>query len=98
MWKRGVKGTVCSAQRFLLRTGLRWPSTFRVLAALGREALQRRCACLACRRFILTRAGGQPIEKFVQAKKWRARLKLESKLRGQGGVAPPVAAPPGARR
>ena len=37
------------------------------------------------RRFIITRAGGQPIEKFVQAKKWRARAKLEAKQRAAAG-------------
>ncbi|KAG2429897.1 hypothetical protein HXX76_010677 [Chlamydomonas incerta] len=36
-------------------------------------------------KFIITRAGGQPIEKFVQAKKWRAQAKLEAKKRAAAG-------------
>lgn len=36
-------------------------------------------------RFILVRAGGQPIEKFVQAKKWRAAAKRAEKEAAQGG-------------
>ncbi|PNH07299.1 50S ribosomal protein L2 [Tetrabaena socialis] len=44
-------------------------------------------------RMILVRSGGQPIDKFVQAKKWRAKAKLE-KQRG-GGERKPAG---GARR
>ncbi|GLC45254.1 54S ribosomal protein L2 mitochondrial [Pleodorina starrii] len=36
-------------------------------------------------RFILVRKGGQPIEKFVQARKWRARAKLEKRMASGGG-------------
>ncbi|KAG2496366.1 hypothetical protein HYH03_005595 [Edaphochlamys debaryana] len=43
-------------------------------------------------KFILVRAGGQPIEKFVQAKKWRARVKAEQKKAQQGGGAKAAAA------
>ncbi len=38
-------------------------------------------------KFILTRAGGQPIEAFVQAKKWRARAKAAKSAVGRGGAA-----------
>lgn len=38
-------------------------------------------------KFILVRAGGQPIEAFVQAKKWRARAKAEKSAVGRGGAA-----------
>lgn len=34
--------------------------------------------------FIITRKGGQPIEKFVAAKKWRAAAEIERKKKSGG--------------
>ncbi|GLI67301.1 hypothetical protein VaNZ11_011487 [Volvox africanus] len=48
--------------------------------------------------FILVRKGGQLIEKFVQARKWRARLKLEKLKESGGGGARKAAASAGMQR
>lgn len=54
---------------------------------VGAQGKRTRRRNKSSNKFILVRAGGQPIEAFVQAKKWRARAKAEKSAVGRGGAA-----------